>query len=153
MTQEIEATSAAARERASFVQLYGPVQNEGSLVHTPAADYRMAGAATSTSFKKFWFNRAWQSITWAALKVEWIPTVRASAIRLIAADDGVVNIRQLAELVGSDNRNPVASAADITAALRDLARAGRPQNIGWQLRGDGRTAIRIYQVHLEILET
>lgn len=157
-TQQLEPTVAfdpallrTPTERGSFVQFYGPVQNEGINLAT-SATWTIHGAATSTSFKKFWFNRAWKNISWAALRVEWIPTVRANCIRLIAADDGIVNIQQLAEIVGTDNRNPVASAADVTTALRTLARAGVPKQIGWQVRGDGRTALRVYQVYLEILE-
>ena len=144
--------AAASGERQSYVQLFGPVQNDGSHVQAASNIWQMAGASTSTSFKTFWFNRAWQRITWASLRIEWIPMVRANSLRLIAADDGISNIQVLAEIAGADHRNPLLSVVNVTVAFQQLARTGRQRHIGWQVRGDGRNQLRVYQIHLEILE-
>lgn len=143
----------AVNERQSFVQLFGPVQNEGSLFQVPGGGWHHPGAATSTSYKTFWFNRAWQRITWAALKIEWIPNHQGNSLRLIHADDGPSNITTIAEVAGSNNTNPAAAAFNVTAALQALARGGRPKHLGWQMRSSGgNRQVRIYQIHLEILE-
>lgn len=156
-------TSASGSERQTWVELFGPTQNEGLLDENPVSYgaapnvWVVPGASTSTSFKKFWFNRAWGNITWTAFRVEWRPRDTSQAIRLIDADDGVVNRQEIAEVRASDLGpgrigNPSIGAVDITAQMRALAAAGVPKNIGWQIEGDGSAAMQVYHVYLEVLE-
>jgi hypothetical protein len=148
-----------------FVQLFGPVQNEGSLVESVikfAPNYQvgawvMPGAATSTSCKKFWFGHAWQDITWCSFRFEWRPGSPDNGVRLFAADDGIKNVAELGHLDGSHYPpdrvdQPDVGAVDVTAEMRALAQAGIPKQIGWQIKGGADAKpLQIWQVYLEIL--
>jgi hypothetical protein len=161
-----QSAQAATSGRQQYVQLFGPVQNEGSLVETVikfAPNYQpgawvMPGAATSTSCKKFWFDHAWQSISWCSFRFEWRPGSVDNGVRLFAADDGIKNITELAHVDGSAYPparvdQPDVGAVDVTAAMQALARAGVPKQIGWQVRGGAEAQpLQVWQVYLEILD-
>lgn len=132
-----------------FVQLFGPVQNEGSLVTSIGPTWQWPGAATTASTKTFEFQLGFPIPVWVRWIVLWRTQTVNQYVRLVHADDGPSNITQIAQIQGTGRGEPDDSVMNVTVPFQTLVAAGQHKHLGWQLWGDG-NPIQIYEVRLEI---
>jgi len=134
-----------------FVQLFGPVQNEGSLFVAQGPNWHWPGAATTASTKTFNFQFKFPRLMLATYRVIWATPNTNTYISLLQCDDGPTNISNLLQIQGNGSGNPTNSAVDITSALNQLVTNGVYKTLGFQLWDDGVSPARIYEVRLELV--
>ena len=71
-----------------------------------------------------------------------------AALRLVCVDDGPTNLAELGKVTGSNRAAPLVQELEITDALNALRQGGNRKHIGFQIRGDGATPIRIFEVEV-----
>lgn len=139
----------------SYVQLFGPVQAEGSL-HGPIQipTWIFPGSALTGSTKFFAFNIGMKKVSFARWVLVWIPRTIDTHARLVAFDycnsqADCVNLEVIAEFTGVDSPNPIPSAVVITDYMNNLIARGQNKHIGFQLTDNGDEWV-IYESRIEM---
>ena len=144
------AGSSAASPRALCVplvfNLFGPVQNEGAHVQVGPRSWEWPGAALSASTKRLRFDLRYPPVVHARWVVIWTPGNGSAAHRLVCSDDGPANLIELGSVTGRDRATPLAQELEITDALNALRERRTYKHIGFQVRGDGVTPIKLFRV-------
>jgi hypothetical protein len=142
--------TACARSIPLVFNLFGPVQNEGALVQVPSPEWKWPGTALSASTTRMRFDLDYAAVTFARWVVVWVPGAHASQLRLVNTDDGPKNISEMGVIGGRDITTPVAEDCVITDQLNALRGNHVQKHIGFQIKGDGVTPIKLFESRLEI---
>lgn len=114
-------------------------------------------ACTASTFKLYPELLKGQALLFARWVCAWNPNTGSSptAVRLVAADDGPANIRELARFTRTNYNTPVDDTIDITRPLQAVWNACQSLNIGKQIghqtAGNGGNGPLIYGSWVELL--
>lgn len=116
---------------------------------TPSATWQFPGSALSASSVRIHpSDFRVKSATWV---VVWNPNAGATfnAIRLVTADDGPVNLQQIAFINRNQAQTPVVQAVDITDAIRAITEGQASRQVLMQTCGD--TPSRIFRSTIDVV--
>lgn len=134
-----------------FVQLFGPVQDEGSLYAAVGPQWGWPPSALSANTKTFHFQHGLGWARSAVFKVIWTTPNTDTYIRLLSMDDGPSNLSGIFQIQGTGRGEPDNQGADFTAYYNQLVANRQYKHLGFQLWDDGTNPARIYEVRLEIV--
>lgn len=147
---------AASTRRPTFpvaYQLFGPVHLQAAMSYVLPSVWQFPGSALTANTALFSWDLDHCRIARALFRMVWTTESTAQVARLVHADDGPVNITEIARIEGrglgmnrADNQ-----VVNVTAALNALRDGGIYKNLGLQLYGDGVSSFALWESCLEIV--
>ena len=116
---------------------------------TPSATWQFPGSALSaSSIRVYPSTMRVVSATWFLV---WNPSAGPTfnAVRLVTADNGPMNLQQIAFLNRNQVSTPIVQSVDITAAFRAIAEGQTSRQILMQTCGD--TQSRIFRSTIDVV--
>lgn len=131
--------------------LFGPFQvstNEapGTFILIPTTSFNWIGVGASESSKYFGFSRGYAPVVMARLAVTWIP--RGATIAIVKIPDGGTTTNVYEKQ--NSATTPVNDNIEFTGLMNAWIGQRVDQHIGFQMKGDGTSAVNLYGVRLEI---
>lgn len=134
-------------------QLFGPVQNNGSLSQVPGSEFSFQGQALTASTKMLLLGANVADVHWARAVAVWAPGSVQNEIEIVKFDDGPVNIERMGIIVGENLSTPRVGGVLLTQAFQDMVAAARANNtshkqIGFRMKGPA--SYNLWEVRIEV---
>lgn len=135
----------------SHYDFFGPEPRiADALTQSSTGGYVWPGNALTSSTHTLRFDLGLRTALAATWRLVWTPNDAANGMRLVHADDGPLNITQIAEQTGVATATPRHDAVDVTTQINALISGGVFKHLGHQITA-GTTAPLIFMSRLEIV--